>query len=114
MINNNEFNKIIGKRIKAIRSVYNEGVRLTVKQFAHLLGISKNQLLNFESGRTALPINILFELYNRGISIVFIVAGDGDVFANNNCGKSLKQKLLNNSIDYNTIIQKLLITNNDN
>jgi transcriptional regulator with XRE-family HTH domain len=103
-------NKQIGNRIKAVRSIYNEGIRLTVEQFSHLLDISNEQLLNYENGRSALPINILIELYNRGINPIFILTGEADVLAGNKAGNELRKKLHLKNIDYNAIINDALMS----
>ena len=103
-------NKQIGNRLKAARSIYNEGIRLTVEQFAHLLDITSEQLLNYETGRSTLPINVLVELYNRGINPVFILAGKDDVLANNDVGNELRKKINMKNMDYNRIINDALIS----
>ena len=98
----------IGNRIKAIRNVYNEGIRLTVEQFSHLLDISNEQLLNYENGRSALPINILLELYSRGVNPMFVLTGEGDALGNNDAGDDLREKFKVKNIDYNRIINNAL------
>ena len=103
-------NKQIGNRIKAIRSIYNEGIRFTVEQFAYLLDITIEQLLNYENGRSALPIYTLAELYNRGINPIFILTGKTDVFADNKIGNELREKLKLKEINYNSIINDALIS----
>jgi len=105
---NLELNKNIGNRIKAIRHIYNEGIRLTVEQFAHLLDINTEKLLNYESGRSALPISVLLELYNRGINPIFILTGNGEIFANNNVGRSLKKSILNKNINFDDTVNDIL------
>ena len=103
-------NKQIGNRIKAVRSIYNEGIRLTVEQFSHLLNISSEQLFNYENGRSSLPINIIYELYNRGINPYFIITGEKDALADNKVGNELRQKIKLKNIDYNAIINDALMT----
>jgi hypothetical protein len=102
-----EFNKIIGLRIKSARLIYNEGIRLTVDQFAHLLDISGDKLNNYEMGRSALPIDVLLEYYNRGISPTFIIAGKGDIFVNNDVGNAVRQSILAKNIWYPDIVSQL-------
>jgi len=70
-----ELNKNIGNRLKAIRHIYLEGMCLSTKQFAYLLGITEEKLLNYENGRSALPIDVLFKLYKRGINPTLLVIG---------------------------------------
>lgn len=103
-----ELNKTIGIRLKAIRKIYNEGIHLSVEQFAHLLDISTDKLLNYESGRSALPINLLIELHNRGINPMFILLGSGDMFAKNSVGQALKKSILDKKIDYETVINEAI------
>jgi hypothetical protein len=110
-MNNTEFtelNKNIGIRLKAVRQIYNEGIRLTVEQFAHLLDITTDKLLNYESGRSALPINVLLELYNRGIDPIFLLTGSGDIFANNNIGIAMKKNILNKNVNYDAAVKEII------
>jgi len=107
-MSNIELNKDIGIRLKSVRLICNEGTYFTVKQFAHLLNITTERLLNYESGRSELPINVLIELYNRGINPIFLLTGEGEVFTKNDIGKSLKDKILNKNIDYKLAIENTL------
>jgi len=103
-------NKQIGNRLKAVRSIYNEGIRFTVEQFAHLLDVTNEQLLNYEAGRSALPINVLIELHNRGINPVFILTGEEDILANNNTGNELRKKINSKNMDYNRVVKDALMS----
>ncbi len=89
----NNLNKDIGKRLKQVREIMNEGSKLTAEQFAYLLGETRDKIANYESGRAALPVRILYELFNRGISVEFILAGTGSIFADNEAGKIFESKI---------------------
>lgn len=88
-----EYNREVGKRLKEIRLSFNEGVKLSANQFAHLLGTTRDKIANYESGRTALPASILYAMYNRGINPVYIISGEASIYANNEPGRTLKEKI---------------------
>ena len=73
----------------------NEGSKLSAEQFAYLLGETRDKIANYESGRAALPVRILYELFNRGISVEFILTGNGSIFADNEAGKLFESKISN-------------------
>lgn len=78
--------------MKEIRHVFNEGGKLSAMQFAHLLGETRDRIANYESGRTGIPAKLLYELYKRGINPVYIVAGKGSMFAENESGRLLRER----------------------
>ncbi len=86
-------NKEIGERIRFIRSIFNEGGKLSANQFAHLLGETVHKILNYESGRVAVPPSFLLNLYKRGINPIFIISGEGSIFAPNTAGIELRRKI---------------------
>lgn len=86
-------NKEIGERIRFVRSIFNEGGKLSATQFAHLLGETMHKILNYELGRAQVSPSFLVTLYNRGINPIFILTGEGSIFAPNSAGKELRQKL---------------------
>lgn len=86
-------NKEIGERIRFVRSIFNEGAKLSASQFAHLLGETMHKILNYELGRAQVPPSFLVALYRKGINPIFILTGEGGVFAPNKYGFELKQKL---------------------
>ncbi len=88
-------NKDIGKRLRQVREIMNEGSKLSAEQFAYLLGETRDKIANYESGRAALPVRILYELFNRGISVEFILTGNGSIFAENEAGKLFESKISN-------------------
>ncbi|MGE5478995.1 MAG: hypothetical protein ACM3U1_01050 [Chloroflexota bacterium] len=87
------FNKLVGLRLREARMIFNEGARLSAEQFAYLLSETRDRITNYELGRSALPVRIVYELYRRGISPVYLVSGEGEIFAKNAAGKALKTKI---------------------
>lgn len=87
------FNKEIGKRLRKVREIMNEGGKLSAEQFAYLLGETRDKIANYESGRASLPVRVLYELYNRGINPQFLLSGEGSIFADNDIGKAFEKKI---------------------
>ncbi|GAB1370729.1 hypothetical protein MASR1M45_07910 [Candidatus Kapaibacterium sp.] len=83
----------VGKRLRQIRHIFNEGGKLSADQFAYLLGESRDRITNYELGRAAVPLRLLHELYLRGISPVFLISGEGPLFADNFNGKNFRTKI---------------------
>jgi len=86
-------NKEIGQRLRYIRSIFNEGVKLSANQFAHILGESVHKILNYESGRVQVPPSFLLNLYRRGVNPIFILSGEGEIYAPNAEGMEFKRRL---------------------
>jgi transcriptional regulator with XRE-family HTH domain len=87
-------NENIRKRLKDVRvKIFNEGVKLSAAQFAYILNTSENKIRNYELGRSSIPIELLAKLYYKGIDPVYILTGDGSVFAKNQAGDSLKGRI---------------------
>lgn len=82
-----------GERLKKIRFIFNEGGKLSADQFAFLLGESRDKIANYELGRAGLPIRVLLELYKRGINPVYLISGDGSLFADNPEGINLRNRI---------------------
>jgi transcriptional regulator with XRE-family HTH domain len=87
----NDYLKNIGQRLRFVRSIFNEGKKLSTEQFAHLLGESRDNIANYEHARASVPARVLIELYKRGINPTWVLTGDGDVFTNNLQGKQRPQ-----------------------
>lgn len=81
----------VGKRLREVRSIFNEGTKLSGEQFAYLLDETGDRIRNYELGRAVVPIRLLFALYQRGISLSFLVAGEGGMFADNDAGLKFKE-----------------------
>ena len=82
-----------GNRLREVRHIFNEGDKLSAKQFAYLLDETQDRILNYENGRAAISLQLLVNLYYRGINPVYILTGDGEIFAENDAGKALKSKI---------------------
>lgn len=91
--------RLIGKRVKLIRNIINEGGKLSVEQFAYILDETGDKLRNYELGRASVPNRVLQTLYARGISITFIVTGEGDVFNTTPAGVKLKKVVAAKKVD---------------
>lgn len=90
----NDYNNEVGRRLRLIRNVFNEGGKLTADQFAFLLGETRDKITNYELGRASIPIRLLFELYNRGINPIYLITGEGSCFAANKAGREFATKML--------------------
>jgi len=91
----NDFNITVGKRLRIVRNIFNEGGKLTADQFAFLMGETRDRITNYELGRAALPVRLLYELYNRGINPVYIITGEGSVFTETKEGIEFLAKIVN-------------------
>jgi len=89
----NSYSEEVGARLRQVRSIFNEGGKLSADQFAFLLGESRDKIANYELGRAGLPVRVLYELYKRGINPIYIIAGEGSVFADNIEGENFKEKV---------------------
>lgn len=87
------YSEQVGERLKKIRFIFNEGGKLSADQFAFLLGETRDKIANYELGRAGLPIRVMYELYKRGISPVFLISGEGSLFADNNEGNNFKNRI---------------------
>jgi len=90
-----------GKRLRNIREILNEGGKLSAEQFAFIINESRDKIINFELGRTAIPIKLLFEIYKRGFDPNYIISGSGSLFLDDDHGKRLRaiiEDKLQNSI----------------
>lgn len=104
-------NKVVGIRLRAVRSIYNEGLRFTLEQFAHILNISWEKLNNYETGRSTLPMITLYDLYQRGINPMFLLLGKGDIFSDSEEGKYKRARFEQRGINYKELIKELLKNN---
>jgi transcriptional regulator with XRE-family HTH domain len=88
-----EVNREIGKRLRLVRNIFNEGGKLSAQQFAFLLNETRDKIISYELGRSSIPVRMLIELYNRGINIIWLLTGDGDIFAKNEAGHRFKNNI---------------------
>ncbi len=84
---------VMGKRLREVREIFNEGGKVSTTQFAYVLSETRDRISNYENGRSAIPVKLLYELYNRGINPTYIITGDGEIFANNEAGNIFKEKI---------------------
>ena len=87
------YHRNCGKRLRGIREVFNEGRKLSAGQFAHLLNETRDRISNYESGRSQIPIRMVYELYIRGINPVFLISGEGPIFADTEEGNKLMRTI---------------------
>lgn len=99
--------KLIGKRIKLIRNIINEGGKLSVEQFAFVLQESGDKMRNYELGRAAVPNRVLQALHTRGFNITFIVAGEGDVFNNSPAGQRFKKVVQSRDVNLTELWEEI-------
>ena len=88
-----DINILIGRRLREVREIFNEGGKISTTQFAYLLSETRDRISNYENGRSAVPIKLLYELYLRGINPNYIITGEGEVFADNDAGKIFISKV---------------------
>lgn len=79
-----------GKRLRFIREIMNEGGKLSADQFAFIFDESKDKIINYELGRTQIPIKLLNDLYSRGFNPNFIITGNENVFLDTEQGRDLQ------------------------
>lgn len=90
----NDYNIEVGKRLRIVRNIFNEGGKLTADQFAFLMGETRDKITNYELGRAAVPLRVLLELYKRGINPVYIISGEGSVFTETPTGTEFLAKII--------------------
>ncbi|HRP03186.1 MAG TPA: helix-turn-helix transcriptional regulator [Candidatus Kapabacteria bacterium] len=80
-----------GQRLRNLREILNEGGKLSAEQFAFLINESRDRIINYELGRSSIPIKLLYEIYKRGFNPNYIISGEGSLFTNNNNGNKIKE-----------------------
>lgn len=88
-----EKNSEIGERLRFIRGIFNEGSKLSASQFAHILNETVHKILNYENGRASISPELLISLYRRGVNPIFILTGEGTIFAPNEEGQRFAEHL---------------------
>lgn len=106
----NTLNKEIGSRLRLIRSIFNEGGKLSAEQFAYLLNQNTDKILNYELGRAAIPLELLISLYERGYNPVFILTGKESIFSNNTEGKKRKKELEQRGVNIQQVISNNVVS----
>lgn len=100
-----ELNQAIGKRLRLVRYIFNEGGKLSAQQFAFLLNETRDKIISYELGRSSIPVRMLIELYKRGINIIWLLTGEGEIFAKNEAGRRFKHSI---KLDANADIENLV------
>lgn len=94
----------MGERLKAVREKYlMPGIKLSATQIAGILGSSNDKISNYERGISGIPNHILVGLYNSGINPVYLLTGEGDVYAANPEGRRLAEKFAEQQSRLNVI-----------
>lgn len=106
----NKLKSEIGARLRLIRSIFNEGGKLSAEQFAYLLNQNTDKILNYELGRASIPLELLINLYERGYNPIFILTGKESIFANNSEGKKRKRELEARGIDVQNLILQNIVS----
>lgn len=92
----NELNIEVGNRLREVRDIFHEGMKLSADQFAFLLDETGDKIRNYELGRAAVSIKVLRKLYDKGINPTYIVTGEGDIFADNRAGDERREAIRKN------------------
>jgi len=87
------YNLEVGRRLKLIRQISNEGGPLSASQFAFLLDETRDRITNYERGVTSVPIRLLYKLFQRGINPIYLVTGEGYLLAENEQGIGFYEKI---------------------
>lgn len=103
-----ELTKIIGKRLKFIRHIFNEGGKLSVEQFAYILDETGDKMRNYELGRATLPNRVLYTLHYRGINSTFLITGEGEPFNLTPAGYKLKKIIKYKKINIQSMIDEIV------
>ena len=77
----------IGNRLKEIRTNYFSKHKLSVADFAEEMAESKFNIANYERGIANIPNRLLVALYEKGFNPIYILSGEGNIFAENQAGK---------------------------
>lgn len=85
----------IGKRLREVRLHYLENIKLSIPDFALELGESKYNIANYERGIANIPNRLLVSLYEKGFNPIYILTGEGSMFAQNNAGRARLNKVKN-------------------
>jgi hypothetical protein len=98
-----ELQKKIGDRLREIRQIFLEGDKVSTRQFANALGEKKDNITNYEMGKAGIPNRLLLKLWERGFNPVYVLTGEGSMFADNDKGKYLKEKIYSKKKENSTI-----------
>jgi hypothetical protein len=88
-----DLKKLIGERLREIRLIFNGGFKLSTSQFADILGETKFNISNYEAGKANIPPRLLVALYEHGFNPTYILTGNGAIFAENEPGIRLSERI---------------------
>ena len=57
------------------------------------MGETKDNIANYENGRAYIPNRLLIALYERGFNPIYILSGEGSIFASNGRGRALLEAI---------------------
>lgn len=81
----------IGIRLKEVRTAYYANHKLSISDFAEELNETRHNIGNYERGIANVPNRLLAALYEKGINPIYIITGEGSVFAPNEAGRQLSK-----------------------
>ena len=81
--------KEVGQRLREVRDIFYEGNKLSARLFANTLGETKDNIVNYENGKANIPNRLLIALYYKGFNPIYILTGEGSIFADNERGREL-------------------------
>jgi hypothetical protein len=61
-------------------------------EYARVLNIDRSQVTSYIKGRTIPPTKSLPNIHNSGANIVWLITGEGAMYANNDTGRELYKK----------------------
>jgi hypothetical protein len=94
-----EIRNEIAERLRYVReNLIINGVKISAGQFAEIFDTSEDKIRNYENSRSNISIELLIDLYYHGINPIFILTGDGSVYANNSSGIELQKQSLNSDL----------------
>jgi len=81
--------KEVVQRLREVRDIFYEGNKLSARLFANTLGETKDNIVNYENGKANIPNRLLIALYYKGFNPIYILTGEGSIFADNERGREL-------------------------
>jgi hypothetical protein len=83
----------ISNRLKEVRTKYFEAFKLSTAQFSIELEESEFNLQNYESGKASIPNRLLIALYYKGINPIYILTGEGEIYADTPQGRARRERV---------------------
>ena len=89
-------NQEIGNRLREIRDIFHEGVKLSADQFAFILDETGDKIRSYELGSAAVSVRLVLKFHEKGIRSTYIITGEGDIFADNKAGEKRRETIKKN------------------